>query len=101
MECPVEIIEQFADVSFGALHGRQAARVLAREGFGARAEERDKEIFANEGTEGYGAAPHDLRQLPGRPTHFDQTLPPLCVEGQHPLTHRLVESSWLGAIMED
>ena len=31
MECPVEVFQRFVDIFFGALHGRQAARVLARQ----------------------------------------------------------------------
>jgi hypothetical protein len=48
VECAVEILQQFVDVLVGAFHRRQAARVLAREGFGARPEERDEKIFADE-----------------------------------------------------
>ena len=35
MEGPVEIFQQIVDVHFGALHRREAARILARQGFGA------------------------------------------------------------------
>ena len=49
---------------FSALHGREAARVLALEGFGARAEERDEEIFANQGAEGYGSTPNTSGNFP-------------------------------------
>jgi len=34
MKCPVEILQQLVDILFGALHRRQAARVLARKGLG-------------------------------------------------------------------
>jgi hypothetical protein len=39
VEGAVEILQQFVDVFIGAFHRRQAARVLAGEGFGARPEE--------------------------------------------------------------
>jgi len=56
MECPVEVLQQFVDVFFGALHGRQAACVLARERFHASPEERDEKILTNERPQGRGAA---------------------------------------------
>src|SRR4029077_18977828 len=48
VKCAVEILQQFVDVPIGAFHRRQAARVLAREGFGTRSEERDEKVFADE-----------------------------------------------------
>ena len=42
VECLVEILQQFVNISFGAIHRRQAACILAREGLCARAEERDE-----------------------------------------------------------
>ncbi len=45
---PWRCLQQFVDVLVGAFHRRQAARVLAREGFGARPEERDEKVFADE-----------------------------------------------------
>ena len=38
MECPVEVLQQFINIFVGALHRRQATRVLARKRFGARPE---------------------------------------------------------------
>jgi hypothetical protein len=40
---------------------------LARQRFGARPEERDEKIFADERPQGRGAASHDLRQVSRRP----------------------------------
>jgi hypothetical protein len=56
MKCPSDVFQQFVDVFVGALHRRQAARVLAREGFGARPEERDEKIFADERAQSSDAA---------------------------------------------
>jgi hypothetical protein len=44
----VQGLQQLVDVFVRALHGRQAARVLACERVGARTEERDEEILADE-----------------------------------------------------
>ena len=101
MECPVEIVQQFVDVFFGALHGGQPARVLARERFGARPKQRDKKIFADECAQSRGAAAHDFGQGPARPADVGQTLLPLRVERQQPLADRLVERPGLRAVMED
>ena len=60
---PWSCLQQFVDVLVGALHRRQAACVLARQGFGAGPEERDEEIFADERAQGRGAAAHDLGQV--------------------------------------
>ena len=38
-ECTVEVLQQFVDVFVGALHRREAARVLTRQGFSARPEQ--------------------------------------------------------------
>jgi len=80
MECPVEVLQQFIDVFVGALHRRQAARVLTREGFGARPEERDEKIFADERPQGRGAATHDLGQVSRRPGKFGQLASPVFVQ---------------------
>src|ERR1700694_3697641 len=48
VECRVEVLQQFVDVLVGALHRREAARVLARQRFGARSEQRNEKIFADE-----------------------------------------------------
>jgi transposase len=85
MKCPVEVLQQFVDVFVGALHRRQAARVLAREGFGARPEERDEKIFADERPQGRGAAAHDLGQVSRRPGKFGQLAPPAFVQRQQSL----------------
>ena len=45
MERPVDVLPQFIDVPIGAFHRRQAARILAREGFGASSKERDEKIL--------------------------------------------------------
>jgi len=80
MECPVEVLQQFIDVFVGSLHRRQATRVLAREGFGARPEERDEKIFADERPQGRGATTHDLGQVSRRPGKFGQLASPVFVQ---------------------
>ena len=42
MEVAVEVVQQFIDVLVGALHGCQAAGVLAGELLSARSEKRDE-----------------------------------------------------------
>jgi hypothetical protein len=49
----------------------KAARVLAREGFGARPEQRNEEIFADEGPQGRGVPTDDLRHVSRRPGGLD------------------------------
>jgi len=56
---PVQGLQQFVDVFVGALHRRQATGVLAGERFGARSEERDEQVFADQRPQGCGAAPED------------------------------------------
>jgi len=70
MECPVEVLQRFVDVFVGALHRRQAARVLARKGFGACPEERDKKISADERPQGRSATAHDFGELLGEISAF-------------------------------
>ena len=80
MKCPVEILQQFVDVFVGALHRHQAARILTRKGFGARPEERDEKIFADERPQGHGAATHDFGQVSRRPWKFGQFASPVFVQ---------------------
>ena len=44
---------------------------------------------------------HDLGQVPGRPTDFDEILLPAGVERQQPLADRFVERPRLWAVMEN
>jgi hypothetical protein len=101
MECPVEVLQQFVDVFVGALHRRQAARVLAREGFGARPEERDEKIFADERPQGRGAATHDLGQVSRRPGKFGQLASPVFVQRQQSLTDGRINRPGRGAVVEE
>src|ERR1019366_1003853 len=80
MECPVEILQQFVDVFVGALHRGQSARVLAREGFGARPEQRDEKIFADERPQGRGGATYNLGQASRWPGKFGQLASPVFVQ---------------------
>ena len=97
----VEVLQQFIDVFIGALHRRQAAGIFAREGFGARPEERDEKIFADERSQGRGATAHDLRQVPGRPGKFDQLAPPVFVQRQQSLTDGRINRPGLRAVVEE
>ena len=101
MKCPVEVLQQFVDVFVGALHRRQAARVLASEGFGTRPEERDEKIFADERPQGRGAATHDLGQVSGRPGEFGQLASPGFVQRQQSLTDGLIDRPGSGAVVEE
>ena len=100
MKVPIEILQQFFDVLVGALHRCQAARVLTREGFGTRPEERDEKIFANERPEGRVAATHDLGQVPRRPGKFGQLASPVFVQRQQSLTDWCINRPGRGAVVE-
>ena len=101
MECPVELLQQFIDVFVGALHRRQAGPVLAREGFGARPEERDEKIFADERPQGRGAATHELGQVSNPPGRFGQLASPAFVQRQQSLTDGRINRSGRGAVVEE
>jgi len=76
MECPVDVLQQFVDVFVGALHRRQAARVLARKGLGARPEKRNEEILADEDPQCLGVAAHDLGQVLRQPGKLGELASP-------------------------
>ena len=101
MEGGLQILKQLVDVPVRALHRRQPARVLAREGFGARPEERDEQVFADERTQRRVAAAQHFRRDLGRPADFGESLLPLRIERQQPLTDRLVERPDLRPIMKN
>jgi hypothetical protein len=84
----------------GALHCCQPARVLAGQGFGARPEERDEKIFADQCAQSLDAVAHDLGQVGGRPVNRGQIAPPLRIERQQPLANRFVERSRQRSVME-
>ena len=101
MEGPLERLQQLVDVLVGALHRCQTARVLAREGFGARAKERDEEIFADERAQRRGAVAQDLGQVLGRPGPRDQLAPPVVVQRQQPLADGRIDRRGRGAVVEE
>ena len=67
VESAVEILQQFVDIFFGALHRRQAAGVLTGQRLGACPEERDEEILVDERPQRWRRTADDLRQIPCRP----------------------------------
>ena len=89
----MKLLQQVVDVLVSAFHCRQAARILARQRFGAGPEERDEEILPDKRAQRRGAAAHDLGQVDGRPADFGQILLPLRIERQQPLANRFVERS--------
>ena len=102
-ELAVKRFEQFIDILLGALHRRQPARVLAGQGFGASAEERDEKIFADEGAERFAAVVGrpDFGEGFGGPRDFGQALLPCGIERQEALAHRFVERARFRAIVKD
>src|ERR1700734_1992656 len=101
VECAMESLQQVVDVSIGTFHRRQPARVLAGEGFGARPEERDEEIFADERPHCRGATAHDFRHVSRLPGELDQPASPGFVEWQQALIDRRVSRPGSGAVVEE
>ena len=77
-----EVRQQFVDVFVGTLHRRQAACVLACQGFGAGPEQRDEKILADQRPQGRAAASNDLWQVFRGPVKLGQPATPILVQGQ-------------------
>jgi len=82
MKCPVEILQQLVDILFGALHRRQAARVLARKD-SAQARKSETKRYSLMSAAGRGAATQDLRQVPRRPAKIGQRTRQLSSSGSN------------------
>ena len=90
MEGATKALQEVIDVPVGALHRRQAARVLAGQRLGAGAKEGDKEVLADQGPEGGRTVADDLGELNRRPGERGQPPAPLLIEREEPLLERRI-----------
>jgi len=99
VEHPLKGLQNVVDVLVGAFHRRQTARVLAREGSGARPEKRDEQVLADQRAQGH-AASHDLGQILRRPGKSGQPALPVFVQRKQSLPDGLINRPGDGAVVK-